>query len=255
MRVYAISHIGGRSYQEDRYNVEYNIFDMYDYLAIFDGHGGSSVAIWMQTHHKKIVKELLLKNKKPEDALLESIEIVKNILPINISENTGCTAIIMLKRYSKIWCCNIGDSRAIISYDDKVHELSFDHKPNRPDELSRIENIGGTVIRDFYNIWRVNGNLAISRAIGDKIHFPYIISDPDIITYNIDSHNKYILLASDGLWDVLNNNEVINLIENEVKNNNIQKTHLLMKLICHKLLKLARFKTSSDNITILLIFL
>lgn len=255
MKIYGISDIGSRKYQEDRYNVDYNIFDMYDYLAIFDGHAGDDVAIWMQNNHKDIVRKLLIDKEKPENALIESIKIVKKIMPNNISKNIGCTAIIILKRYNSLWCCNIGDCRSIISYDDKVESLSTDHKPNRPDELLRIQNLGGIVTKDIYGIWRVNGNLAISRAIGDLRHFPYVISDPEIITYNINSHNKYILMASDGLWDVLNNSETMNIIKNVVKLNKFEGSNLLMKVICHKLLKVARSNSSNDNITILLIFL
>lgn len=255
MKVCAISDIGNREYQEDRYNVDYNIFDMYDYLAIFDGHAGIDVALWMQNNHKDILRKLLINKTKPENALVESINIVKKIMPNNISQNIGCTAIILLKRYNTLWCCNIGDCRAIISYDNKVNTLSIDHKPNRPDELYRIQNLGGFVTKDICGTWRVNGNLAISRAIGDLSYFPYVVSDPEIITYKINSHNKYILVASDGLWDVLNNSETMNIIKNEVKNNEFQESNLLMKVICHKLLKVARSNSSNDNITILLIFL
>lgn len=255
MNIYAISEQGTREYQEDRYNVEYDIYDGYDYLSIFDGHGGDKVAIWMQIFHKDILKSLLITDIKPEEALKKSIEIVKDLLPKAFSMRTGCTAIIILKKNDKLWCCNIGDCRAIINNDDEIIELSRDHKPNRDDERDRIEKLGGSVIQDNFGIWRVNGNLAISRAIGDKYLDPYVIEDPEIIMMNINQNNKYLIMASDGLWDVLDNNFVMHLVCNEVLKNQMESRNGLMRLICLKLLKLARYKLSGDNITIIIAFL
>lgn len=74
----------------------------------------------------------------------------------------GSTAITALIRDKKLYCANAGDSRAIASKNGTLIQLSHDHKPNNPEEMDRIYNAGGWV---EFN--RVNGNLALSRALGD----------------------------------------------------------------------------------------
>lgn len=74
----------------------------------------------------------------------------------------GSTAITTLIREGKLYCANAGDSRAIASKNGQLVQLSHDHKPNNPEEMDRIYNAGGWV---EFN--RVNGNLALSRALGD----------------------------------------------------------------------------------------
>jgi serine/threonine protein phosphatase PrpC len=74
----------------------------------------------------------------------------------------GTTAICVLIRDNKLYCANAGDSRAIASRNGTLVTLSNDHKPNNPEEMDRIYNAGGWV---EFN--RVNGNLALSRALGD----------------------------------------------------------------------------------------
>lgn len=74
----------------------------------------------------------------------------------------GSTAITVLIKDNKLYCANAGDSRAIACRNGQLVTLSSDHKPNNPEEMDRIYNAGGWV---EFN--RVNGNLALSRALGD----------------------------------------------------------------------------------------
>lgn len=76
----------------------------------------------------------------------------------------GTTAITVLIKDEKIYCANAGDSRAIGCKNGEVESLSFDHKPNNPDEMDRIYRAGG-----YVELNRVNGNLALSRALGDFV--------------------------------------------------------------------------------------
>lgn len=81
---------------------------------------------------------------------------------------------------------------------------------NREDEEVRIKELGGRVI--FWGRWRVEGVLAVSRAIGDINLKPYVTCDPEIIHHSITPDDQYVILASDGLWDVMSNEEVGTLI-------------------------------------------
>lgn len=84
-----------------------------------------------------------------------------------------------------------------------VVALTEDHKPNQERERKRIESEGGVVI--WAGTWRVGGVLAVSRAFGDRPLKRYVIACPDVRHDNLDSGEESIILASDGLWDVVSN--------------------------------------------------
>jgi len=75
--------------------------------------------------------------------------------------------------------------------------LSHDHKPNRPDEKQRIEQLGGCVL---YN--RVMGRLGVSRAFGDKSLKQYVTAEPEVVSVELTAGDEILILACDGLWDV-----------------------------------------------------
>jgi protein phosphatase 1L len=123
-----------------------------------------------------------------------------------------------------IIAANIGDSRAVLCRNDTAWELTRDHKPNDPTEQARIESSGGKVVwcGDVdkegepileRGIYRVNGNLALSRAIGDRSERPHVTADPEIIAIPVQEEDEFIILASDGLWDVLESNEAVDLVQ------------------------------------------
>lgn len=120
----------------------------------------------------------------------------------------GTTAVAALFLGDRIYVANVGDSRAIlVKRSGRVEALSDDHKPNRPDEAKRIRSLGGRVL--FHGVWRVNGILAVSRAIGDRILKQFVTGVPEIKSCRISpSTDAYVVLASDGLWDTLTHEDV-----------------------------------------------
>merc|ERR1719379_720878 len=134
------------------------------------------------------------------------------------ADNVGCTAICVLVRKADILAANAGDSRAVLCRAGQAVELSFDHKPASQVEKDRIEAAGG-YLEDTQGGARVNGNLNLSRAIGDleykkNADLPpeqqVICSTPDIITERITPDDEFVVLACDGIWDVKTNEEVCN---------------------------------------------
>lgn len=81
--------------------------------------------------------------------------------------------------------------------------LSVDHKPNSKEERQRIENAGGVVV--WAGTWRVGGVLAVSRAFGDRPLKRFVISTPEVREEMLTSEDECLILASDGLWDVISN--------------------------------------------------
>ncbi|XP_021817227.1 protein phosphatase 2C 16-like [Prunus avium] len=121
-------------------------------------------------------------------------------------ETVGSTAVVALVCSSHIIVANCGDSRAVLCRGKQAIALSVDHKPNREDEYARIEAAGGKVIQ--WNGHRVFGVLAMSRSIGDRYLKPWIIPEPEVMNVPRARDDECLILASDGLWDVMTNEEV-----------------------------------------------
>ncbi len=125
----------------------------------------------------------------------------------------------------KILCSNVGDSRAIIvKENNKIIPLSIDQKPDDPEGKKRIEENGGE-ISQFEEDWKKSGpfrvwkkgevypGIAMSRSIGDFIETTLgVIPLPKFIDENIDKDTKFIVVASDGVWEFLDNQKVANIV-------------------------------------------
>lgn len=263
---------GGRPYQEDRYDIQNaNSFSsssssndcnssMY---AVYDGHGGSHASQYCKTNMLKLIGKKLnttdTNNDKHDsiDSNGNNKEDVGNTLADcfrkidedfesvakNKSLNDGTTAITAVIHNNFITVANAGDSRCIlIQKGGKVKPLSYDHKPSRDDEVMRIRNLGGKVI--YWGRWRVQGILAVSRAIGDVSLKPYITAEPEIEEKRITDDDMYVVLASDGLWDVMTNEDCASFILSRARN-----FKDLARALCYEAMLLG----SADNVTVLII--
>ncbi|KAJ4823484.1 hypothetical protein Tsubulata_037503 [Turnera subulata] len=204
------------------------------FFGVYDGHGGSQVANYCR--------------ERIHSALAEEIECVKNDLTNGSTkvscqeqwrkaftncfvkvdnevggksgaealapETVGSTAVVAIICSSHIIVANCGDSRAVLRRGKEPLALSVDHKPNREDEYARIEAAGGKVIQ--WNGHRVFGVLAMSRSIGDRYLKPWIIPEPEVMFIPRAKEDECLVLASDGLWDVMSNEEVCDLARKQI---------------------------------------
>ncbi|KAI6234993.1 hypothetical protein M3Y95_00004500 [Aphelenchoides besseyi] len=187
------------------------------FFAVYDGHGGARVSQFAGLHlHKRIFGNEEYKNNdiaaaikagflKLDDDLRDDEETKEQMC--------GTTAITVLIKDNKIYCGNCGDSRAVISKKGCAVPLSYDHKPNNESEMARIQAAGGWV-----DAGRVNGNLALSRALGDFVfknnstldaEEQIVTALPDVIEMELTDDHEFIVLACDGIWDVLSNQQVV----------------------------------------------
>mmetsp|Transcript_34326 Transcript_34326/g.53545 ORF Transcript_34326/g.53545 Transcript_34326/m.53545 type:complete len:284 (+) Transcript_34326:1089-1940(+) len=113
----------------------------------------------------------------------------------------------------ELYVANAGDSRTILCRGATAIAMSDDHKPDKPSERKRITRAGGTVL--FCGCARVNGILATSRGFGDKELKKYVISEPDVNHRTLSEGDDFLVLATDGLWDVLSNREVAAIVNRE----------------------------------------
>lgn len=242
---------GQRQYMEDRFIANEGFFEDYDLYCVFDGHGGNVVADYCRENYAKFLyNELVESQGDIGKSLYLSFLKIDNAIPITDSFVTGSTCLVVLKNTRTVWVANCGDSRAIISTQDKCMPLSEDHKPAEK-EKERIEKLGGSVVQTEGGVWRVQGSLAMSRAIGDKHLRPFVIPQPEIYKIDINSKFKFILLATDGLWDILSNLEVSKIILSVYDNPNLSDNEVLVHAN-HKLLEHI-YNKIEDNTTAILV--
>lgn len=266
MDVHSVSIIGVRDRNEDKIitisNMDNNdqtkaLINLY---CIFDGHGNGSISKILSEFIPKI---FMYKEFKPPFGLRfiqnihSSIQNMLNTKHNAIATEAGSTSLICcMFKYNKsnyIQVINVGDCRCVICRDNIAIPITKDHKPMWPDEKLRIENLGGTITFDGYD-YRI-GDLSVSRAFGDLSQSKYTSPIPDVFTVRITKYDKFIILACDGLWDVLSNQDVINFILINFYNLKTGKKLDKRINIAKQLAEYAVKKGSTDNISIIIVFL
>lgn len=248
--------IGNRTYMEDTYSFDYKMPYGFEYYGVFDGHGGDNVSLYLQDNMKNVIRKHIIdemnSNTEHIDVakiLYDSFKTIVNDIPYDISITTGSTAVVLLRYKDKIWLGNVGDSRAIMNNGLNAIQLTNDHKPNSEQEHKRIVSLGGKVVKAYEgDVYRVNGVLAVSRAIGDFALSPHVTWKPEITTFTIKKNNHYIMIATDGVWDVLSNQQAVKIINKMIINDN-------WKDIGNMIISTARNKGSGDNIVCMFIIL
>ncbi|KAL8171902.1 hypothetical protein V2J09_023706, partial [Rumex salicifolius] len=125
--------------------------------------------------------------------------------------STAVTAILINCR--RLVVANVGDSRAVVCRNGKAKQLTVDHEPVK--EEDDIESRGGFVTRNPGDVPRVDGELAVSRAFGDRSIKEHLSMDPHIMSVVLDDDAEFAVLASDGIWHVISNPEAVDFIKNE----------------------------------------
>ncbi|VFQ89866.1 unnamed protein product [Cuscuta campestris] len=237
---------GKRSSMEDFYETRIDGIDgeVIGLFGVFDGHGGARAA--------EYVKQNLFSNliKHPnfisdtKSAIADAYSHTDSeFLKSENSQNkdAGSTASTAILVGDRLLVANVGDSRAVICRGGHAIAVSRDHKPDQKDERQRIEEAGGFVM--WAGTWRVGGVLAVSRAFGDRLLKQYVVADPEIKEERVDSSLEFLILASDGLWDVVTNEEAVSMVK-PIKEPEEGAKRLMQE---------AYERGSSDNITIVIV--
>lgn len=215
-------------------------------VGVFDGHGGPKASEYVQKH---LFENILSSESFPAD-VFKAIEdgfvwtdSKYNKLDERQRNDDGCTATAAMMIHDTLYVSHVGDSRAVLGQRRKNSEdviaipLTDDHKPNRRDERSRIENVGGTVIHA--GTWRVSGVLAVSRSFGNRLMKRFIVAHPEIRQDTLSPQTRCLIVASDGLWDVFSNQDAV---DEALKYGNAEKA-------AGEMIKMAYDRGSYDNIS------
>ena len=260
-----------RKSMEDYHCIKKNLLKsnsiIFSYFSIFDGHSGNEVALFLSKNLHKIISRQLTNLKLDSTDININIESFNNniislvkksfeiadeeiIKDLSSNNEVGSTGTIVLlykiknsqniNDYSRyVVCSNIGDSKGYILTRNNFIQITKEHKCNDIKEVERIKKMGGIV---FSN--RVFGTLMLTRSFGDKEMKKYgVISTPDCYCHKIRDEDLYIVIASDGIWDSVCEEELMQMGGEKLSSDDFSKN----------LIKLARDKGTRDNISCIVI--
>lgn len=238
-----------RTYMEDKGKsiLNYNNDKNKLLFCLFDGHGGDEVSTYLQKNFFKMMKKYL--NDKNENGEINFEQLFKEIdeeFKSGKYYKIGSTATIIyitkelidekINESQKIlYCINIGDTKCILTQNTGSRKLSYDDLLSDKNEYNRIIEEGG-----FIKNGRVCGQLMISRAFGDWETKSYgLICTPHVTKLCINKECKYVIAATDGIWDVLDDLDVYKLSLSTENSKNL----------CDDIIKNALEKKSGDNLS------
>jgi len=232
--------------------------DEWSFFAVFDGHAGCKVS----EHCAKHLLEYIINTeefktgeygKGIRTGFLHLDETMRQLpeLTADAEKCGGTTAVCAFVSSDHLYIANCGDSRAVLCRNGVPIFATQDHKPVLPEEKERIHRAGGSVM-----IQRVNGSLAVSRALGDydfknvkeKGQCEQLVSpEPEIFCQNRQSNDEFLVLACDGIWDVMSNEAVCSFIHSRLKITND------LENISNQVIDTCLNKGSRDNMSIIII--
>jgi serine/threonine protein phosphatase PrpC len=282
---YAVSGMQGwRPEMEDAHvaALDFEKMEGFCVFSVFDGHGGGFTSAYAKENVLKILsrqEHFQMYVKLPAQSLRDhpvGLELLQSALlttyleldeeminhkgrlivgqdgshKVDKSGSTACSIVVTPKH---ILCINAGDSRAMYRTGSHTVQLSFDHKPQNEEERARIEAAGG-----YVSMKRVDGDLAVSRCLGD-FHYkasPELPPDlqkvtciPDFVLVDRDLQNdEFIILACDGIWDVLSCWQCSDLVQTILDEGETD-----LGLVVEEVLDVCLEKQSKDNMSALLV--
>lgn len=225
--VHYVSKKGSRRSNEDNHNIYLYLDKESDkpkvnFYSVYDGHGGKYVSTYLAKNlpgcfiHPRVTFPL---NKRYVNNIYEAIE--NELYEKHVDEATECGSTCLVvchyrtggKEYIDVM--NTGDSRLVGCNQAFIgNAITMDHKPGLPLERRRLEKLGARVGHEIWNDrgdWRIN-DLSVSRAFGDKSSEKYVICKPDLFTHKVSDTLRFIILACDGLWDVMTSQEAVDIV-------------------------------------------
>lgn len=242
---------GRREYMEDRYTAGDNLRGESNlaFFGVFDGHGGAKAAEFAANNlEKNILDEVIMSEEQDVEEAVKRGYLNTDSEFMKQDPHGGSCCVTALIRNGNLVVSNAGDCRAVISRGGVAEALTSDHRPSREDERERIETSGGYV--DLCRgVWRIQGSLAVSRAIGDRHLKQWVTAEPETKVISIEPEHDLLILASDGLWDKVSNQEAVDIARPFCVGNNEQRP----LLACKKLAELSASRGSLDDTSVMLI--
>ena len=179
-------------------------------FCIFDGHGGREVSTFLQKNIINYMKEVFIEDNSMENNFINLFNLIDEKFDTEFYSQIGSTACIVYITREKskkcFYCANIGDTRCVLINKSGAKRISYEDRTIDKKENERVKSAGGIIFGG-----RVYGQLMLTRAFGDSGLKKYgVICTPHIYKVELNLEDKYIIIASDGVWDALNENEIYN---------------------------------------------
>jgi len=255
---------GWRVEMEDAHLVDLNCvhFPHISVFGVFDGHGGMTVSKESALRLVPAVVEHLKSVETGDDVTRFTTALKKGLLSMDQDlrklprlstgeDRSGSTANIAIVTPEHIFTANCGDSRSVFSRKGQVFHSTVDHKPADKSEVDRIKAAGG-----FIEMGRVCGNLAVSRALGDFYYkdrsdlddeAQKICAAADVTHIPRHPEDEFLLLACDGIWDVMTNEDAIEFVHDQLK------ASVPHERIAENMLDYCLQRGSKDNMSVILV--
>ena len=278
---------GVKKINQDNYFIYKNFLnnENYVYLGVCDGHGkvGQDISEYLHNNLAQNLNNKLIEEKTTDLINTELYIICKSINKIFIKTQedliadekidtkfSGSTCSTLIFTPDRIITANVGDSRCVLGKFDGVkwfsQNLTKDHKPTLPNEKKRIENSGGMVepCKDDEGgfvgpdrVWikgeKVPG-LAMSRSFGDETaHMVGVISEPEILDYYFLHEDKFLMIASDGIWEFISSDECVKIVKDYYLKKDLEGA--LNYLYKESTKRWMMEEEMIDDITLILVFL
>ena len=222
---------GTRDYMEDQgKSVENLNGDPNKILfCLFDGHGGGQISKFLQENFSTYMKKMMpLKNKFAINKLFQIID--EEIKKLNFPQAGSTAAIAYIERKENgqkiLSCMNVGDTRCVLVNKNDVIRMSYDDRVDDPKEQERIKKQGGIIFNE-----RIYGLLMLSRCFGDWAIKEYGVSnEPHIYEQELNDDNLFLILATDGVWDVIKDEELLELTKTNTNSLEISKNIIVEAL-------------------------
>jgi protein phosphatase PTC1 len=218
------------------------------FFAIYDGHGGTDAVQLVASSLHVHLQRALLSLPTPEEALatafaLTDAEMKEGECYRECGTTAVCALVLPSPTGRRLHLAHTGDSRCVVA---EVQEgtmvgraLTMDHKPDRPSEMQRVYKEGGWVL-----MGRLDGCLAVSRALGDMYFKERGLSAvPEQRNLELNSSHHFLILACDGLWDVVSDDEAVQAVKHMTASQAMAKV----------LVKMALQRGSTDNVTVMVL--
>jgi len=232
-------------------------------FGVFDGHGGKSAAEFAADNMPRIVAEELERSARAgggggraavegavRRAYLRTDEEFSSTSSKNREQAGGgacCVTALLREGGRQLVVSGAGDCRAVLSRGGRAEALTDDHRASRQDERDRIESLRGGLVLNCRGTWRVQGSLAVTRGIGDAHLKPWVVAEPETITVDVGADCDLLILASDGLWDKVDNQEAVDAPRVAASSSGD------LPAACLRLVEMAVSRGSSDDISVVVV--
>ena len=169
-------------------------------------------------------KEMLKNHADLCQPLTDVFQRINNELRLIDSDGCGSTACVAIVRKensaSVLYVANIGDTRAVLSKSGTAERLSVDDKCDNAEENTRVKSGGGIILEN-----RLGGVLAVTRSFGDhSLTKVGLIATPHVVKYALKPFDKYLVIASDGVWDALSDQDAISSCVDDISTKQMAQT-------------------------------